>query len=418
MVSQSGQPAALQGRAVQPVSAPKDSAAAGRTQPLLEGVLGAVRQVLGLPAAPLSLHEPEFAGHEWDYVRECLDTGWVSSVGAYVDRFERDLAQFTGATHAVATSNGTSALHLCLLLAGVKAGDEVLVPTLTFVATANAVSYVGARPHFVDSEAVSLGIDASLLDEHLHKVAQVVDGVCLNRQTGAAIRALVVMHVFGHPCDLDALDALARRWHLVLIEDAAESLGSSYHGRHTGNVGRLAALSFNGNKVVTTGGGGAVLTNDATLARRAKHLSTTARTAHRWNFLHDEVGYNYRLPNINAALGCAQLEQLPEMLRRKRALAARYASAFDGIAGVRFLVEPPGTTSNYWLNAIVLDDGSEPQRDDLLKALNDAGFGSRPVWTLMHRLPMFESCPRMPLTTATRLEASVINLPSSARLGA
>lgn len=392
--------------------------AARRTEPLVGAVLGAVRQVLGQPGAPLSLHEPEFAGREWDYVRDCLDTGWVSSVGAYVDRFERDLAQFTGAAHAIATSNGTSALHLCLLLAGVKAGDEVLVPTLTFVATANAVSYIGAHPHFVDSESVSLGVDAARLEEHLREVAQVVDGACLNRQTGAVIRALVVMHVFGHPSDLDALDALARRWHLTLIEDAAESLGSSYHGRHTGNVGRVSALSFNGNKVVTTGGGGAVLTNDAGLARRAKHLSTTARTAHRWNFLHDEVGYNYRLPNINAALGCAQLEQLPTMLQRKRVLATRYAAAFAGVAGVRFLVEPAGTTSNYWLNAFVLDEGSEPLRDDLLEALNDAGYGSRPVWTLMHRLPMYTTCPRMSLATATRLEASVINLPSSARLGA
>jgi perosamine synthetase len=392
--------------------------AARRTKPLVDAVLGAVRRVLGQPAAPLSLHEPEFAGREWDYVRDCLDTGWVSSVGAYVDRFERDLAQFTGAAHAVATSNGTSALHLCLLLAGVKAGDEVLVPTLTFVATANAVSYIGAHPHFVDSESVSLGVDAARLEGHLREIAQVVDGVCLNRQTGAVIRALVVMHVFGHACDLDALDALARRWHVTLIEDAAESLGSSYHGRHTGNVGRVSALSFNGNKVVTTGGGGAVLTNDAELARRAKHLSTTARTAHRWNFLHDEVGYNYRLPNINAALGCAQLEQLPEMLQRKRVLATRYAAAFESVAGARFLVEPAGTTSNYWLNAIVLDEGSEPLRDDLLEALNDAGYGSRPVWTLMHRLPMYSTCPRMSLESATHLEASVINLPSSARLGA
>jgi perosamine synthetase len=392
--------------------------AVGRSQPLPEAVLAAVHRVLGRPAAPLALHEPELAGREWDYVRDCLDTGWVSSVGAYVDRFERDLAQFTGTSHAIATSNGTAALHMCLLLAGVKAGDEVLVPTLTFVATANAVAYLGARPHFVDCEVVSLGVDAARLEQHLREIAHVAGGACINRRTGATIRALVVMHVFGHPCDLDALDALARRWGLILIEDAAESLGSSYHGRHTGNVGLLAALSFNGNKVVTTGGGGAVLTNDATLARRAKHLTTTARTAHRWSFLHDEVGYNYRLPNINAALGCAQLEQLPGMLRRKRALAAKYEHAFGGVAGVRFLAEPPGTESNYWLNAIVLDEGAEHSRDDLLQALNDAGYGSRPVWTLMHRLPMFASCPRMDLTVAERMESSVINLPSSAKLGA
>jgi len=380
-------------------------------------VVDAVREVLGEPGKPIALHEPEFGGREWQYVKECLDTGWVSSVGSYVDRFERDLAAFTGAAHAVATSNGTSALHVCLLLAGVQAGDEVLMPTLTFIATANAVSYVAATPHFVDSESVSLGVDAARLDAYLRDAARMVDGVCVNRATGASIRALVVMHVFGHPADLDALAETARRWNLVLIEDAAESLGSSYHGRHTGNVGRLSALSFNGNKVITTGGGGAILTNDAALGKRAKHLTTTARTPHRWSFLHDEVGYNYRLPNLNAALGCAQLEQLPAMLDRKRTLAARYEKAFAGLPGVSFLHEPPGTTSNYWLNAIVLDEPHAMLRDALLAGLNDAGYMSRPLWTLMHHLPMYKACPRMDLPVAERMEASVVNLPSSARLG-
>lgn len=385
---------------------------------LIAEVVRAVRAVLGEPAGTLALHEPEFRGREWQYVKDCIDTGWVSSVGAYVDRFERDLAAYTGVAHAIATSNGTSALHVCLQLAGVESGDEVLMPTLTFIATANAVSYLCAVPHFVDSEAVSLGIDAVKLEEHLRGTAQLVGGTCVNRRTGAAIRALVVMHVFGHPADLDALDALARRWNLVLVEDAAESLGSTYHGRHTGNIGRLSALSFNGNKVVTTGGGGAILTNDPELARRAKHLTTTARTPHRWSFLHDEVGYNYRLPNLNAALGCAQLEQLPDMIARKRALAARYEEAFATVEGARFLIEPPGTSSNYWLNAIVLDAACAGQRDALLGALNDAGYMSRPVWTLMHRLPMYEACPRMSLDVAQQMEAAVVNLPSSAKLGA
>lgn len=384
--------------------------------PVVAAVLGAVRQVLGEPAQMLALHEPEFAGREWDYVKECLDTGWVSSVGSYVDRFERDLCTFTGAAHAVATSNGTSALHICLLLAGVKPGDEVLMPALTFIATANAASYAGAVPHFVDSEAISLGVDAAKLDAHLREAARVVNGVCTNRRTGAIIRALVVMHVFGHPADLDALDEVARRWHLVLIEDAAESLGSSYRGRHTGNMGSLSALSFNGNKVVTTGGGGAVLTNDPAISRRAKHLTTTARTPHRWNFLHDEVGYNYRLPNLNAALGCAQLERLPSMVARKRRLAARYDAAFAPVEGVTFLREPSGTSSNYWLNAIVLDARQEARRDDLLAALNDANYMSRPVWTLMHKLPMYRACPRGDLALAEQMEARIINLPSSAKL--
>jgi len=385
---------------------------------LAADIVAAVRAVLGPPSSTIALHEPEFAGNELKYVAECIETGWVSSVGSFVDRFERDLAAFTGAACAVATSNGTSALHMCLLLAGVQQGDEVLVPALTFVATANAVSYLGATPHFVDSEATSLGPDAAAIDAHLQDVAEVVDGVCRNRQTGAAIRALVAMHVFGLPCDLDALAALAERWHLVLIEDAAESLGSTYHGRHTGNVGRLSALSFNGNKVVTTGGGGAILTNDPALGRRAKHLTTTARTPHRWNFLHDEVGYNYRLPNLNAALGCAQLERLPDMLERKRALAARYMQAFSNVEGVRFVAEPAGTTSNYWLNAIELAGSAIDGREAVLAALNDAGYMSRPVWTLMHRLPMYAGCPRMSLETAERLEAGIVNLPSSAKLGA
>lgn len=394
------------------------------TRTLTEGparsgdIVDAVRSVLGLASATVPLHEPEFHGREWEFVKECIDTGWVSSVGSYVDRFERDLSEITGARHAVATCNGTSALHACLLLAGVGHGDEVLMPTLTFIATANAASYIGAVPHFVDSEEVSLGVDAAKLGAYLRDTARVENGTCINHRTGRAIRALVVMHVFGHPCDLDALSEVAARWHLPLIEDAAESLGSSYHGRHTGNVGVLSALSFNGNKVVTTGGGGAVLTNDPALGKRAKHLTTTARTPHRWSFLHDEVGYNYRLPNLNAALGCAQLERLPDMLRRKRDLAARYAAAFGSLPGVRFLREPDGTRSNYWLNAIALADGGEARRDEVLTALNDAGYMSRPLWTLMHKLPMYCDCPRMDVSVADRMEAAVINVPSSAKLGA
>ena len=388
------------------------------TAALVTQVVQATQQVLGRPSQLLALHEPEFAGNEWAYVKECIDTGWVSSVGSFVDRFERDLCAVTGAAHAVATSNGTSALHICLLLAGVERGDEVLLPALTFIATANAVSYAGATPHFVDSEATSLGVDAGALEAYLRDIATVEGGVCRNRRSGVRIKALVVMHVFGHPCDLEALDALAKRWHLALVEDAAESLGAYRHGRHTGTTGLVSALSFNGNKVVTTGGGGAVLTQDPVLGKRAKHLTTTARTPHRWNFLHDEVGYNYRLPNLNAALGCAQLERLPDMIRRKRALAARYAQAFAAVPGVHFLNEPVNTQGNFWLNAIVLAPEHAALRDELLAALNDAGYMSRPIWTLMHRLPMYADCPRAGLQVAEGLEATVINLPSSAKLGA
>lgn len=383
---------------------------------LADRILASVEGVLMSTRGPLSLHEPEFRGREWDYVRNCIDSGWVSSVGAYVDRIEEDLARICGVERAVAVANGTAALHICLKLVDVQVGDEVLIPDLTFIATANAVTYCGARPHFVDSETVSLGVDAEKLEAHLRTVAQIADGVCINRLTGARIRALVVMHAFGHPCDMDALHEVACRWKLALVEDAAESLGSYYKGKHTGGRGRVAALSFNGNKIVTTGGGGAILTNDPELGKRAKHLTTTARVPHRWNFLHDEVGYNYRMPNLNAALGCAQLERLDDMLVRKRELAARYAASFENVPGVRFLAEPPGTRSNYWLNAILLERPDVTVRDAVLQRLNDAGYMSRPVWTLMHRLPMYAGCPRADLSTAERLEATVINLPSSPRL--
>lgn len=377
------------------------------------GIVAATRAVVGPRDGFVPLHEPEFRGRERDYVSDCVDTGWVSSVGNYVDRIETDLARITGVKRAVATANGTAALHICLLLAGVVPGDEVLIPALTFVATANAVAYCDAVPHFVDSEAISLGVDAAKLDAHLRDIAVVEDGVCRNRTTGAPIRALVVMHVFGHPSDLDALAAVAERWHVALIEDAAESLGSSYRGVHTGNRGVVSALSFNGNKLVTTGGGGAILTNDEALGARAKHLTTTARVAHRWNFVHDEMGYNYRMPNLNAALGCAQLERLDDMLARKRVLAERYAAAFAEVAGATVLPEPEGTQSNYWLNAILLSPEAAGARDAVLDALNSAGLMARPVWTLMHRLPMYATAPRADLSVAEDLEARVINLPSS-----
>lgn len=383
---------------------------------LADRVLAAVRAALPDAALPAPLHAPEFRGREWDYLKDCLDTGWVSSVGAYVDRIERDLETFTGVAHAVAVSNGTAALDVCFRLAGVGPGDEVLVPTLTFVATANAITYRGATPHFVDSEDRTLGVDPARLDAHLRSVAKVENGTCLNTRTGRPIRALVVMHVFGHPADIEGLAEVAARWNLVLVEDAAEALGSRWRGRHLGGFGRLAALSFNGNKIVTTGGGGAVLTDDPELARRAKHLTTTAKVPHRWAFEHDEIGWNYRMPNINAALGCAQLERLPDMLARKAELADRYVRAFEGAQGARLLRPREGAAVNHWLNALILDRPDRPLRDRLLQTLNDAGYQARPLWTLMHRLPMYADCPRDDLPTAEALEDQVINLPSSAAL--
>jgi perosamine synthetase len=396
---------------VQPVHA-RDSE--GET--LAASILAATRKVVPSARGNVVLHEPEFGGNEWKYVKECLDTGWVSSVGSYVDRFEQMLCALTGASFAVATTNGTSALHVCLLLVGVQRGDEVIIPTLTFVATANAVSYTGAVPHLVDCEESTLGIDAAKLDEHLRGVAQLREGHCVNRRTGAVIRAIVPMHTFGHPVDIDGLMEVCGRWNIAIVEDAAESLGSYYKGQHTGTFGRVAGLSFNGNKIVTTGGGGAILSNDGVLARRAKHLTTTARVAHRWSFLHDEVGYNYRLPNLNAALGCAQLEQLEGFIERKRVLAQRYTRAFEGVNGVTVMAEPPKCRSNFWLNTLLLDRHVCDRRDLVLEVLNAAGLMSRPVWILMHRLPMFAGCPRSDLSCAEEMESRIINLPSSSAL--
>ncbi len=364
----------------------------------------------------ISLHEPLFDGNEWNYVRECLDTGWVSSVGKFVDRFENELASYTGAKRAIAVVNGTAALHICLKLIGIDVGDEVLIPTMTFVATANAVSYCGAIPHFVDSEEKTLGIDSQKLGDYLDSIAEIKSEGCWNRQTGRWIKAVIPVHAFGHPVDLDALDKVCRHFKLTIIEDAAESLGSFYKGRHTGNWGKVAAISFNGNKILTTGAGGAILTQDESLANLAKHITTTAKLPHKWAFNHDQVGYNYRMPNLNAALGCAQLEQLPEFLIKKRNLANKYAQVFQEIEGLKFFTEPDFAQSNYWLNLLLLDEDDAEQRDLLLETTNHNGIMTRPVWTLMHQLPMFKDCPQMNLSKAESLERRIINIPSSAKL--
>ena len=374
-------------------------------------IVRAIKSVVG--AGQVSLHEPRFHGNEWTYLKECLDSTYVSSVGKFVDRFESELAAFTGAKRAVAVVNGTSALHIALLLAGVKAEDEVLMPALTFIATANAISYCGAKPHFVDSEARSLGMDAVALRDYLSAISEMHDGSCINRVTGRVIRAMVPMHTFGHPVDIEALLAIAHDFRIRLIEDAAESLGSMVGGQHTGTFGLMGTMSFNGNKTITTGGGGAILTNDLELAARAKHLTTTSKLSHRWKFEHDEVGYNYRLPNLNAALGCAQLEQLNGFLEDKRLLFERYRLAFECVKGLSIVTEPKGCRSNYWLQTLLIDESFADQRDAVLNATNDAGLMTRPVWTLMHRLPMYNKATKAPLHVAESLERRLINIPSS-----
>ena len=383
---------------------------------LAKDIVRAVKSVVG--DGQVALHEPRFNGNEWVYLKECLDSTFVSSVGNFVDRFEDDLANYTGAKRAVAVVNGTAALHIALRLAGVEAGDEVLLPALNFIAAANAVSYCQATPHFVDSEERTLGMDAVALGEYLSNITEMRNGLCVNINTGRVIRAMVPMHTFGHPVDIEALLSIAHDFHLQLIEDAAESLGSSVGGQHTGTFGLMGTLSFNGNKTITTGGGGAILTNDVELGKRIKHITTTAKLPHRWNFVHDEVGFNYRLPNLNAALGCAQLEQLPSFLRDKRYLFEQYQLAFANVTGVHVVAQPAGCNSNYWLQTLMLDAAHAEQRDTVLAATNDVGLMTRPIWALMNRLPMHANSPRAPLPVAESLEHRVINIPSSSGLGA
>jgi perosamine synthetase len=382
----------------------------------IDRTIAALRQALPADIALAPLHQPCFAGNEWQYLKECLDTTFVSSVGAFVTRFEEQMAELAGTAHAVAVINGTAALHTCLLLAGVRAGDEVLAPALTFVATANAISYCGAVPHLVDSDPVTLGIDPMRLADYLRDIARRSGPDLVNRLTGRRIRAVMPMHTFGHPVDMEPLIALADALGLWVIEDAAEAIGSRYKGRPAGCWGRLAAFSFNGNKIVTTGGGGAITTDDPALAQAAKHLTTTAKLPHPWAFAHDRVGFNYRMPNLNAALGCAQVEQLPDFLAAKRVLAECYRRALAEVPGVSFVAEPPFARSNYWLNALLLDEAYAGQREVLLERSNAAGLATRPAWALMHRLPMYADCPRMDLPVAESIERRLVNLPSGAGL--
>jgi perosamine synthetase len=381
---------------------------------LTDNVLEALRTVLG--PGPFALHEPVFEGNESAYLEECINSTFVSSVGPFVDRFELDLAEYTGAKYAVATVNGTAALHVALLLAGVQPGDEVLVPSLSFVATANAVSYCGAFPHFVDCNESTLGIDAAALRDWLLATTERSSGFTTNRITGRRISAIIPMHTFGHPCDIEEILAVAQDFKLAVVEDAAESLGSWYRGKHAGTFGLLGALSFNGNKIITTGGGGAILTDNKELALRAKHLTTTAKVPDRWSYVHDEIAFNYRLPNVNAALGCAQLEQLPKFLESKRRLFQLYSVAFRGLDGVKIFEESPERLSNYWLQTLILKQEDAMQRDAILLATNDSGVMTRPTWTLLHKLPAYVDCPRAPLPISESLEMRVINVPSSAGL--
>lgn len=371
-----------------------------------------IRDLYGEKEAFIPLHAPTFAGNEKKYLEECIDTTFVSSVGKFVDLFEQKVAEYTAAKHAVVCVNGTNALHIALKISGVEEGDMVITQPLTFIATTNAIVYAGAVPAFVDVDKDTMGLSPTSLERFLQDNAQLRNRACYHKQTGRRIKACLPMHTFGHACRIEEIIAICEHYHIAVVEDAAEAMGSYYKGKHLGIFAPIGAISFNGNKTITTGGGGMILTNDETIAHRAKHLTTQAKLPHAWEFVHDEIGYNYRMPNINAALGVAQLEQLDGFLVNKRATAEAYKAYFEK-QGIVFFAERENEKCNYWLNAIILKDKEE--RNAFLTEANAQGVMSRPIWQLMNRLPMFVNCERGNLRNAEWLEARVVNIPSGVR---
>ena len=375
--------------------------------------IGFIKEVFGNQEfTPLAV--PVFSGNEKKYMEECIDTTFVSSVGKFVDRFENDMAAYAGCKKAVVCVSGTNALHMSMMLVGVDRDDEVLTQALTFIATCNAISYIGAHPVFIDVDKSTIGLSPDALKEWLVKNAEVKNGQCYNKNTGRRVKACVPMHTFGHPVRIEEIANLCEEYHIELVEDAAESIGSLYKGKHTGTFGKVGAISFNGNKTITTGGGGMMLFNDEELAAHAKHLTTQAKVPHRWEFRHDHIGYNYRMPNINAALGCAQLENLDKFIASKRQLALEYAEYFKNVEDIQLFTEPEDTFSNYWLQAVILNDKAAQQ--EFLQQTNDNGVMTRPIWELMNRLPMFENCENDGLENTIWFADRVVNIPSSVRL--
>ena len=358
----------------------------------------------------IPLHEPRFIGNEKKYLNECIDSSFVSSVGEFVDRFEEDISKFTNAKYTVATINGTSALHISLLISGVESGHEVITQPLTFVATCNAISYCMAKPIFVDVDKDTMGMSPLALESFLKENAIVKNQQCVNKFTGNIIKACIPMHTFGHPCRIDEIKDICDKYYISLIEDAAESIGSFYKDKHTGTYGQIGLISFNGNKIITGGGGGCIITDDEILAKKAKHLTTTAKVSHKWEYTHNMIGYNYRMPNLNAALLTSQLENLGTFLSSKRSVAMAYKEFFKD-KSYGFVEEPTNGHSNYWLNAIILQDKEE--RDLFLYETNSKGVNTRPIWTLMNKLPMFKDAQCGDLTNAEWLEERVVNIPSS-----
>lgn len=372
-----------------------------------------VHQLFGTEET-VPLHAPLFIGNEKKYLNECIDTTFVSSVGKFVDRFEEEVAAYTGAKRAVVCVSGTNALHMAMMLVGVEREDEVLTQALTFIATCNAISYIGAHPVFIDVDMETLGLSPNAVKAWLEKNAELKNGICYNKRTGRRVKACVPMHTFGHPVKIDELVQICNEWHIELVEDAAESIGSLYKGKHTGTFGKVGAISFNGNKTITTGGGGMLLFQDEELGKFAKHLTTQAKVPHRWAFVHDQIGYNYRMPNINAALGCAQLENLERYVENKRETAKIYADFFKNVPDITFFTEPENCRSNYWLNVVMLKDKAAQQ--EFLEYTNDHGVMTRPVWELMNRLKMFKYCESDGLKNTEWLADRIVNIPSSVRL--
>lgn len=360
------------------------------------------------------LHAPLFIGNEKKYLNECIDTTFVSSVGKFVDRFEEEVAAYTGAKKAVVCVSGTNALHMAMMLVGVERNDEILTQALTFIATCNAISYIGAHPVFIDVDKETLGLFPKAVKVWLEKNAELKGGTCYNKNTGRRVKACIPMHTFGHPVKIDELVDICNEWHIDLVEDAAESMGSFYKGQHTGTFGKVSAISFNGNKTITTGGGGMLLFQDEELGSIAKHLTTQAKVPHRWEFVHDHIGYNYRMPNINAALGCAQMENLERYVQDKRETAVAYNELFKHISDISFFTEPENSRSNYWLNVVILKDKNAQQ--EFLEYTNDHGVMTRPIWELMSRLEMFKHCETDGLENTMWLADRIVNIPSSVRL--
>ena len=358
----------------------------------------------------IPLHEPKFIGNEKKYLNNCIDSTFVSSVGKYVDKFEKKIAKYTGAKYVVATTNGTSALHISLILAGVGQDDEVITQPLNFVASCNAISYCKAKPIFIDVDMDTMGLSPSALKYFLEKNTKIKNKKCINKKTNKTIKACIPMHSYGHPCRIDEIKKILKKYYIFLIEDAAESLGSFYNDKHTGTFGDLGVISFNGNKIITAGGGGCIITNNKILAKKAKHLTTTAKISHKWEFKHDMIGYNYRMPNLNAALLIAQLENLNFFLKKKRALSKNYEDYFEN-SNYTFFKEPNGSKSNYWLNSIILK--SKQQKKNFLKKTNSKGIMTRPIWKLMNKLTMYKDCQSTDLKNAKFLEERVVNIPSS-----